>query len=247
MMSPVVKSSLTGGSTKLLEIVEALESSESSTSSKGSKIPNPLAFVADLFKEKYPVHKDISTTFFWVGEPSDEDNHFIPNKASAWDDEWMKHYGGPDDPEKRKNLLPENFKPKENPFYFALPYNDFDEDGKRRKDLSKVVYWFDQKKWGKEESMLKNRWIKITKGDKDAYAQWEDVGPFGEDDAKYVFGKSAPKNKDNKSAGLDVSPAVKEYLGLKDLDKTDWQFVDEKDVPDGPWKEVITKSQVNWK
>jgi hypothetical protein len=94
--------------------------------------------------------------------------------------------------------------------------------------------------------MLKNRWIVITKDGKTAYAQWEDVGPFGEDDAKYVFGDALPKSKENKNAGLDVSPAVRDYLELEDIDKVDWQFVDEKDVPRGPWKDIITTSQVNF-
>jgi hypothetical protein len=28
---------------------------------------------------------------------------------------------------------------------------------------------------------------------------------------------------------------VRDYLGLKETDVTDWQFVDLKDVPRGPW------------
>jgi hypothetical protein len=182
-----------------------------------------------------------------VGEPSDEDNHFIPNKSSAWDEEWMKRYGGPDDPSKRNGYKPSEFTPKENPFYYALPYNDFDSDGERKGKVKDIVPWFKSGNWGDEDSVLKNRWIEIKKGNKKAYAQWEDVGPFGESDYEYVFGRANPKSKSNDNAGLDVSPAVKDYLGLKDIDKTSWRFVEEKDVPSGPWKEVITKSQVNWK
>lgn len=78
-----------------------------------------------------------------------------------------------------------------------------------------------------------------------AYAQWEDVGPFEVDDADYVFGNSRPKNKINNNAGLDVSPAVRDYLGLEDIDIIDWQFVDFKDVPKGAWKEIITNSQIS--
>ena len=36
-------------------------------------------------------------------------------------------------------------------------------------------------------------------------------------------------------AGLDVSPAVRDYLGLKANDVTDWRFVDFNEVPRGPW------------
>ena len=107
--------------------------------------------------------------------------------------------------------------------------------------------WAKDKKIGSEQSICKNQWIKITKNGKSAYAQWEDVGPFGEDDKDYVFGNSTPKSKENSHAGLDVSPAVRDYLGLGDVDKTDWQFIDAQDVPAGPWKDIITTSQVFWR
>lgn len=195
---------------------------------------------------QYPLHQNISTTYFWVGEPPDDDNKDISNVPSAWDDNWTKSFGGVDNPKKRNGLVVANFTPKENSFYFALPYNDFDDNGKRKKDAAKIIPWAASKKWGSQESMLKNQWIKVTKGDKVAYAQWEDVGPFGEDDSAYVFGGAAPQQKTNDDAGLDVSPAVRDVLGLSDVDKTNWQFVDAKDVPDGPWKTTITTSQISW-
>jgi hypothetical protein len=197
-------------------------------------------------KIQYPMHKNISTTYFWAGESADGDNKNISNAPSAWDDDWKNHFGGVDNPRKRNGLVVADFAPKENSFYFALPYNDFDNKGKRKKDVGQVIPWANSKKWGVAESMCKNQWIKITKGDKVAYAQWADVGPFGEDDSGYVFGGAKPKSKTNDDAGLDVSPAVKDFLGLSDIDKTDWQFVDAKDVPDGPWKETITTSQISW-
>ncbi|MDD3487118.1 MAG: hypothetical protein PHF35_01915 [Candidatus Moranbacteria bacterium] len=194
----------------------------------------------------YPLHENISTTFFWVGEGADDDNHDISNSPSCWDDSWKKSFGGVDNPKKRNGFFPSAFTPKENPFYFALPFNDFNSKGNRKQNLADYVPWFGEKDWKKDESICKNRWIKIMKDEKIAYAQWEDAGPFGENDIAYVFGTGDPKSKSNKNAGLDVSPAVRDYLGLKDIDKTSWQFVDEKDVPNGPWKEVITTSGVNW-
>ncbi len=85
----------------------------------------------------------------------------------------------------------------------------------------------------------------ITKGDKTAYAQWEDGGPFQTDDVKYVFGTNAPSNTLNKNASIDLSPSTWDYLGLDSggTDTISWQFVDY--IPDGPWKKVITTSQVN--
>jgi hypothetical protein len=50
-----------------------------------------------------------------------------------------------------------------------------------------------------------------------------------------VFGNERPKPNLNKGAGLDVSPAVRDYLGLKQTDVTDWRFVDFSEVPRGPW------------
>jgi hypothetical protein len=47
---------------------------------------------------------------------------------------------------------------------------------------------------------------------------------------------------------MDVSPALNGCLGFSDLDgesdKVDWQFVDQKDIPQGPWLDVVTVSQV---
>ncbi len=84
-------------------------------------------------------------------------------------------------------------------------------------------------------STCKGRWIAIRKGNRTAYAQWEDAGPFRTDHWQYVFGNERPKPNLNKGAGLDVSPAVRDYLGLKPTDVTDWRFVDFKEVPRGPW------------
>ncbi|MDR3559033.1 MAG: hypothetical protein P4L62_04055 [Candidatus Pacebacteria bacterium] len=199
-----------------------------------------------IVANSYPLHANISTTYFWVGEPGDSDNKDISNTSSAWDDDWQAHFGGVDNPGKRNGYLPAGFTPKENPFYFALPYNDFDGNGNHRKNLASVVPWAAGEKYGSQDSVCKNQWIKITKGGKIAYAQWEDVGPFGENDSSYVFGSATPSSKTNSHAGLDVSPAVHDYLGLSDEDRTDWQFIPASQVPSGPWKQIITADQVYW-
>jgi hypothetical protein len=196
-------------------------------------------------EEAYPLHENITAAVFWVGEEASEDNTFIPNHQSAWDDKWEEHYGGLDDPNNRNGYLPASFVPKENSFYFGLPYNDFNNDGDR-KSSSEKIYWAGEKTWSELESMCKNRWIKIIKGSNTAYAQWEDAGPFEEDDFNYVFGESLPKNQINYNDGLDFSPAVRDYLNLEDTDTISWQFVDSSEVPNGPWKTTITSSQVFW-
>jgi len=194
---------------------------------------------------EYPLHNNITVTFFWVGEPAGKENRYISNTASAWDENWQEHYGGIDSPYNRSEYLPSGFVPKENPFYFALPYNDFDDNGERRENAENI-YWYNEKNFSELESMCKNRWIKITKENKTAYAQWEDVGPFNENDVNYVFGEDMPENEINNNAGLDVSPAVRDYLNLQDIDAVDWQFVNFSDVPEGPWRQIITTSQIFW-
>jgi len=203
-------------------------------------IPSPSISIA------YPLHKAINTTVFWVGEPADESNGYIQNSDSAWDELWKEHYGGFDDPDNRNGYFPP-FTPLENPFYFALPFNDFNDKGGKKKRLLEYVPWASASD-DPANSILKNRWIKIQRGDKTVYAQWEDSGPFVYDDWSYVFGSGSemPANKMNNNAGLDVSPAVRDYLGLEGMGLVSWQFVDENQVPDGPWTRVITRSPVYW-
>jgi endo-alpha-1,4-polygalactosaminidase (GH114 family) len=196
-------------------------------------------------EHSYRVHQSITSTIFHVGEEASSDNGNIPNLSSAWDDMWMLQYGGVDSPDSRSGYYPAAFIPMQNPFYVALPYNDFDTNGSKKESSSNYIPWADSDE-NPSQSTCKNRWVKITKEGKSAYAQWEDVGPFGEDDIDYVFGDAAPKNQINNSAGIDLSPAVRDYLLLSDIDVVDWEFIDAKDVPEGPWKDVVTTENVNW-
>jgi hypothetical protein len=185
-------------------------------------------------------HTNILTTYFWVGEDASADNGGIANAQSAWDDKWAQHYGGVDNPGSRNGYTPAGFTPKENPFYIALPYNDLDENGNRKPTASNCPQASNPVQ--KNYSWCKNSWVAIRHGNKIAYAQWEDVGPFLEDDFNYVFGSAAPSNKRDAKAGLDVSPAIRDYLGLQDVDRTDWTFVPASAVPDGPLKQFVTTS-----
>jgi hypothetical protein len=98
-----------------------------------------------------------------------------------------------------------------------------------------VVPRFKEAYQGPAVSTCKDRWVAIRKGNRIAYAQWEDAGPFRTDHWQYVFGNERPKPNLNKGAGLDVSPAVRDYLRLNETDVTDWRFVDFSEVPRGPW------------
>ncbi len=185
--------------------------------------------------EKFPWRKEIVTTVFWIGEKPTANNP-VPNISSSWDSNWTKNYGGFDDPEKarRHDFIPAKFTPRQNPFYCALPYNDKAREG-HRPEAPRVVPWFKEAYQGPGVSTCKGRWIAIRKGNKVAYAQWEDAGPFRTDHWQYVFGNERPKPNLNKGAGLDVSPAIRDYLGMEDTDVTDWKFVDFNEVPHGPW------------
>ena len=185
---------------------------------------------------QYPWHNSIVTTVFWVGENAGTNNP-VSNHSSSWDAEWASNYGGYDTPEPggRSNFIPIAFKPRLNPFYIALPYNDI--VGSRYKiEAPDVIPWFRQYANREGKSVCQNRWVAIRKGPKVCYAQWSDCGPFRTDHWEYVFGGDRPKPNLNQGAGLDISPAVRDYLGLGPMDTTDWKFVEARDVPpNGPW------------
>ncbi len=86
------------------------------------------------------------------------------------------------------------------------------------------------------KTVCKGRWIQIFRGGRSCYGQWEDCGPWETDDWEFVFGNKPPKTKENGSAGIDLSPAIRDYLGLKSGDKVHWRFVEAGQVPYGPWK-----------
>ena len=188
--------------------------------------------------ERYPWKRQIVTTVFWIGEAPSANNP-VPNRSSSWDKEWTRSYGGFDDPSPahRSDYMPVKFTPRQNPFYCALPYNDKASTG-HRPEAPRVVPWFKEAYQGPGISTCKGRWVAIRKGNRTVYAQWEDAGPFRTDHWQYVFGDERPKPNLNKGAGLDVSPAVRDYLGLEETDVTDWKFVDFSEVPRGAWSKV---------
>lgn len=190
-----------------------------------------------------PVYKRAITTQFWVGESSNESNGFIPNHESYWDDAWMIHFGGVDTPECRTGYYPCGFVPQENPFYVALPYGEFEEGSDTLKRSAQRIPWFSSNASG---PLLKNRWIEVVYQGKVCYGQWQDVGPFLTDDFDYVFGSNQPINTFGERAGLDISPALWDCLGLTTNEVTEWRFVDIKQVPDGPWKRIITTRGISW-
>jgi hypothetical protein len=183
----------------------------------------------------YPWKTNVVTTVFWIGGPKETDGS--TRTVSAWDFNWLQNYGGVDKPEAsaRRNYIPIDFVPGQNPFYCALPYNDVTH-GQFKPEAPLVIPWFKHEYRGPGQSVCRDRWIAIRKGNRTCYAQWEDCGPFLTDHFQYVFGDERPRPNARHGAGLTVSPAVRDYLGLAPTDVTDWQFVEVRDVSPGPWR-----------
>lgn len=178
-------------------------------------------------------HKDIPATVFWIGT---DITQWSPKGIfrSAWDEHWIRNYGGEDSPKARAGLLPGTHAATLNPFYVALPFNDVAYP----RIAQKWIPWYDSS-LSPGKSQCKGHWIEIkNKWGKVVYAQWMDVGPYVADDYCYVFGSCKPKSK----SGIDVSPAVKEYLGLGGMDKVSWRFIAEKEVPHGPWIKYLEEA-----
>lgn len=208
-----------------------------SPSESGSPQPAPSASPAAPV-----VLKKAKGTVYWVGEAASEDNGWIQNTDSVYQygkNHWLKHHGCADDERKPCTTG------KENPFYCALPINDFKDESPNPKVRSRVP-----PEWRLDGpvSWIKNRWVHIRAKGKDAYCQIEDGGPFGEEDVNWVFGDALkPLSKVNQSAGIDLSPAAANFLGVSGVYDIEWRLVlDQKDVPPGPWREKITTSQVSW-
>ena len=157
-----------------------------------------------------------------------------------------------------RGYFPSRAKPRENPFYLDLPYDDVNDPigfGQR----CKVIPWAGQRGFAghcsdSNFSYMKNHWVRIVGPNrKTCYGQVEDAGPSHDNlyhDALYVFGKTnaRPVQGQFNNAGMDVSPALNGCLGFRELDgdsdRVSWQFVDAKRVPKGPWKRIVTTRQL---
>jgi len=211
---------------------------------------------------RYPLHTDIVATTFWVGEVFDPDADDGSQVLSTYDDDWMVRYGGCDgvvvgddcrtEPRTAGNgYFPTAMTPLQNPFYLDLPFDDVNDPAAAAR-RARVVPWAHDPGWVEkladpDASIMKNRWVAIRKVDRVCYGQIQDAGPGEYDDAEYVFGSDdrRPANDRYNGAGMDVSPALNGCLGFSDLDgqddRVDWWFVDDHEVPEGPWLTVVTR------
>ena len=191
----------------------------------------------------YPWKTHVTCTIFWIGEQPSARNP-TPNSKSSWDQNWTSNFGGYDDPEPANRMAnhttgefrPKGFTPKLNPFYIALPYNDVQGWGRHKPEAARVIPWFARMSPEPGKTVCKGRWLQIYNGSRSCYGQWEDCGPWVTDDWEFVFGTKPPKTTENGAAGIDLSPAIRDYLGLRSGQKVHWRFVEAGQVPYGPWK-----------
>lgn len=122
---------------------------------------------------------------------------------------------------------------RQTPFYVALPYNDVLDDHTTKSEARQIIPWFRNTFVRPGQSVCQGRWVALRHAGKVFYAQWLDCGPFTTTDAAYVFGAARPLPNRNHDAGIDVSPAVRDYLELNEIDQCDWKFVNQP--PPGPW------------
>jgi len=209
----------------------------------GSRPITPARPVSPASRALYPWKTYVTATIFWCGEKPTERNP-TPNSKSSWDTAWAENFGGYDDPDPAARIAnhttgefrPKDFIPKLNPFYIALPYNDVLGWSGHKHEASRVIPWFSRMRPDPGKTVLKGRWIQIFFNKRSCYAQWEDCGPWVTDDWEYVFGNKAPKATQNGSAGIDLSPSIRDYLGAGSGTKIHWRFVEDGQVPYGPWK-----------
>lgn len=213
----------------------------------------------------YPWHTDVVATTFWVGEVFDPNTSDGTQRISTYDSDWLGSYGGCDGivvgddcrTEPRtpgSGYFPTAMTPRENPFYLDLPFDDVNDDTAFA-TRGEVIPWASEPAYAavvdeRSASLMKNRWVVLRKDGCICYGQIEDAGPGEYHDAAYVFGSDdqRPANARYNGAGLDVSPALNGCLGFSDLngqdDRVDWSFVDEENVPSGPWTTIVTDSPV---
>ncbi|NJM36893.1 MAG: hypothetical protein HC845_02915 [Akkermansiaceae bacterium] len=227
------------------EISSGQTGSPKVTVTTGSKpvAPARAATYSTATKTSYPWKTYVTCTVFWIGE-TPTDRNPTPNTKSSWDQDWVSNFGGFDDPEPANRIAnhatgefrPKNFIPKLNPFYIALPYNDVEGYGRHKPEASRVIPWFSRMRPEPGKTVCKGRWVQIFNGKIFCYAQWEDCGPWTTDDWEFVFGNKSPKTTQNGAAGIDLSPAIRDYLNLTSGKKVHWRFVEASAVPPGPWK-----------
>ncbi len=175
-----------------------------------------------------------------------------PSAPGAWDNraDWYP----------RDGLCPAGVTLYQNPFYVALPTPDYDENRRlteaepwiwASRDILPELKRFENGKFKDGESPFKDLWIQVEYGGRTAFGQLEDIGPADKTgaivaDYSYVWGDSPqPKNEFGMKAGIDLSPALTDYLGTNGEAMVRWRFVPTDQVPEA-WKILVTAGPPVW-
>ena len=165
---------------------------------------------------RYPWKTNIVTTVFWIGEQPTANNP-VPNNEKFLGcelDLQLRRLRQPGCLESRATTSRSLSSRGRIRFMCALPYNDVTH-GQFKPEAALVIPWFKQSYTEPGQIGLQGSLARDPQRQSVCYAQWEDCGPFRTDHFQYVFQNERPKPNLNRGAGLDVSPAVRDYLGLQ--------------------------------
>jgi hypothetical protein len=214
--------------------------------------------------------KSAIASTFYIHEPAGSSNAGISNVPTAWDDLASKDYGVPDGwgpingvsgpTFKRRGLCPAAGIPKEGLAYVAIQV--VDHDGRIYKKAFPWVKYaarflpqlrkFKDGHFADWQSPFKNLWVEVHYHGLVAYGQVEDTGPSKFTDGRaadfpYVFGRARhTKNRYGLHAGIDLSPALTDYLGTDGGARVTWRIIPSDLVPNGWWKDKQFHGPPNW-
>ena len=145
-----------------------------------------------------------------------------------------------------QRLLPCGFTPLQNPFYFALPYGEFDANGNVKPSAAEIP-WYNGEDLSAPLSILKNHWIEVVHDGNTCFGQWEDVGPNGEDDLRTCSGPSDDRsNTFGAKAGARCVACALE-VPWHDRQRHHLLAVRRRECClSRPWKDIITSSGISW-
>ena len=191
--------------------------------------PSPAAHVSS----GYPWHTDIVATTFWVGEVFDANasdgsqvDLDLRQQVVGTLRRLRRRRRGRRVPYRRarsadNGYFPRQMTPRENPFYLDLPFDDINNSTAFAQRGS-VVPWahepgLSSRAGDRSVSFMKNRWVKLKRGDRICYGQIQDAGPGVYDDAAYVFGSDdrrpaeqpVQRRRDGRLPGTEQLPRVR--------------------------------------
>ena len=187
---------------------------------------------------RYPWKTDIVTTVFWIGEHADreqsrsESQEFLGlatgRAITAVTTAPIPHGGTT-----TSRSISSRGRIR---FTVALPYNDVTHGQFKPEARDWSFRGFDRHSCSRGIRFAKIAGSRSAEAIGSATRNGKIVGRSAPTISNTFSRTNARRPNLNHGAGLDVSPAVRDYLGLRTDVLTDWQFVEVRDVPPGPWR-----------